>query len=125
MAVLLATLATTTGKRMDGLRPHLHPSWLSQTLRVTHSGLRTFMETYLYVRHHIGVSVEAGVAMCVKFTKTMVPEATSAKLLRASNNAPNNLHHSENWAGAVLVSIALTLHSKPKPRQPSFACARR
>jgi len=30
--------------------------------------------------------------------------------------AANNLHHGENWAGAVLVSIALALHSKPKPR---------
>jgi hypothetical protein len=37
----------------------------------------------------------------------------------------NNQHHGENWAVAVLVSIPLTLHSKPKPRQPSFACAGR
>jgi hypothetical protein len=41
------------------------------------------------------------------------------------NCKPNKLHHSANWAGAVLVSIALALHSKPKPHQPSFACARR
>lgn len=36
-----------------------------------------------------------------------------------------NQHHGENWVGAVLVSIPLTLHSKPKPHQPSFACAGR
>ena len=37
----------------------------------------------------------------------------------------NNQHHGENWAVAVLVFISLALHSKPKPRQPSFACAGR
>ena len=39
--------------------------------------------------------------------------------------ASNNQHHGENWAVAVLVSIPLALHSKPKPRHPSFACAGR
>lgn len=39
--------------------------------------------------------------------------------------AHNNQHHGENWAVAVLASISLALHSKPKPRQPSFACAGR